>query len=757
MEQAQTSLLLRRLLARIRDVMAGGGEAQERLNRIVRVIAEDMVDDVCSVYIRRAGDVLELFATEGLRASAVHQTRLRVGEGLIGTIAAQARPISLADAQRHPRFAYRPETGEEEYHSLMGVPILRNGRVLGVVAVQNRAAREHSEEEIEILETVAMVLAEMVAPGQLVARDELAAVEGNALLPTRIEGIVFNSGIGLGAALIHQPRFRIPKLVADDVTQEHERLRTAVADMHGALDHLLESNDLGGGEHREVLETYRMIAQDVGWLRRIGEAVAGGLTAEAAVQKVHNEIRVRMDDVADPYLRERVHDLEDLADRLMQHLQAVEEPAAQPEADEDEDVVLIARSMGPAQLLDYPRQRVRGLVLEEGSSTAHVAIVAKALDIPVIGHAKDILRRVEGGDLVIVDADNGQVFVRPGEDVRHAFVENLRLHREREAAYASLRDVPACSIDGHQVSLRLNAGLLVDLQHLEETGAEGVGLYRTEIPFMVRSEFPDVTSQERFYAKVYEQVGDRPVVFRTLDIGGDKLLPYWDDLEEENPSMGWRAIRIGLDRPAMLRQQFRALIRASVGRELRVMFPMVAKIEEFTYARTLLDKELARESGHGRPVPETVLVGAMLEVPALVFQLPALLDLADFVSVGSNDLFQFLFASDRGNRRIAAQYDVLSPVVLSVLRSVVEQCRAAGVPVSLCGEMAGRPLEAMALIGAGFRDISMAPRAIGPVKTMVRSLTVGTLEKYMTSLYGVKQHTVREKLRSFAQDHGVTV
>ena len=755
MEQAQTSLLLRRLLARIRDVMAGGGVAQERLNRIVRVIAEDMVDDVCSVYIRRAGDVLELFATEGLRASAVHNTRLRVGEGLIGTIAAQARPVSLADAQSHPKFAYRPETGEEAFHSLMGVPILRNGRVLGVLAVQNRAVREHSEEEVEVLETVAMVLAEMVAPGQLVARDELVAVEGNALLPTRIEGVVFNPGIGLGTALIHQPRFKIPKLVADDVAQEHERLRLAVADMHGALDHMLEASDLGRGEHREVLETYRMIAQDVGWLRRIGEAVTGGLTAEAAVQKVQNEIRVRMDNVSDPYLRERVHDLEDLADRLMQHLKAVEEPDIQPET--GDDVVLVARSMGPAQLLDYPRQRVRGLVLEEGSSTAHVAIVARALDIPVIGHAKDTLRRVESGDLVIVDADNGQVFIRPGEDVRQAFLENLRVHREREAAYASLRDVPACSVDGQQVKLRLNAGLLVDLQHLEDTGAEGVGLYRTEIPFMVRSEFPDVDSQQRFYTKVYDQVGDRPVVFRTLDIGGDKVLPYWNDLEEENPSMGWRAIRIGLDRPAMLRQQFRALIRASAGRELRIMFPMIAKIEEFTYARTLLDKEMVRERGRGRPLPETIQVGAMLEVPALVFQLPALLDKVDFLSVGSNDLFQFLFASDRGNRRLATQYDVLSPVVLTVLRSVVEQCSAAGVPVSLCGEMAGRPLEAMALIGAGFRDISMAPRAIGPVKTMVRSLSVGTLEKYMASLYDVKRHTVREKLRSFAQDHGVTV
>ncbi len=755
MPHGQPSPMPRRLLARVRDVMAGAGTAQQRLDGITDIIAADMVAEVCSVYVRRAGDVLELFATQGLQPSAVHSTRLRIGEGIVGDIAARARPLALADAQKHPSFVFRPETGEEIYHSMLGVPILRDGRVVGVLAVQNRTQRRYDEEEVETLQTVAMVLAELVV-GELIGQSELRPVVGGDMLPLCLQGMRLGSGVGAGEAVLHQPRVHITRWVADDSAAEHERLARAISEMHGALDEMFQASELaGGGEHRDVLDAYRMIAEDAGWLERIDEAISSGLTAEAAVEKVHNDIRARMSQVTDPYLRERIHDLDDLANRLLGHLIGEVEPTAGMPL--PEDVVLVARSMGPAQLLDYDCSRLRGVVLEEGSHTAHVAIVARALDIPAVGNVKDVLSKVEPGDPLIVDGDNAQVFIRPGEEARRAFVESLRAREERKAVYASLRDLPAVTLDGQSISIKINAGLPIDLRLLDDKGVDGIGLYRTELLFMVNPDFPGVEAQRRLYADVLDKAGDKPVIFRTLDVGGDKVLPYWERSAEENPAMGWRAIRVSLDRPDMLRQQLRALIRAAASRELRLMFPMIAEVAEFKAARAWLDKELEWEKELGFPPPSKFSVGAMLEVPSLVWQLPALLKQVDFISVGSNDLFQFLFASDRGNPQLSERYDLLSPLVLTLLRSVSEQCRAAGTPVSLCGDMASRPLEAMALIGIGFRDLSVTPPSVGPIKAMIRSLSVLALCEYMSSLYDLDQHDTRQKLGSFAQEHGVII
>ena len=742
--------------------MAGAGTAQERLDKIVSIIAADMVAEVCSIYVMRAGEVLELFSTEGLNASAVHNTRLRVGEGLIGLIAAQARPFALADAQSHPEFAFRPETGEELYQSLMGVPVLRGGRVLGVIAVQNRTSRQYADEEVEVLQTVAMVLAELVGGGELISRDELLPADGNALLPLRLEGITLNPGLGLGVAVLHAPQFKITKLVAENVDAEHDRLHKAVAEMHGALDDMMEQSDIAAaGEHREILESYRMIAEDAGWFTRIEEAISGGLTAEAAVQKVHNDIRARMSQITDPYLRERIHDLEDLGGRLLQHLvgsngakDAMQNDEAVRKAD---TVILIARNMGPAQLLDYDRSKLGGLVLEEGSATAHVSIVARALDIPVVGQVRNLLDRIESGDPVIVDGANAQVLVRPGEEIRQRFRNSARVRAERKAAFSQLRDLASETVDGRQVSLNINAGLLIDLDHLHETGADGIGLYRTEVPFMVRAEFPDVSDQRQIYAKVLEKSESKPVIFRTLDVGGDKILPYWSAQDEENPAMGWRAIRVSLDRPMMLRQQLRALIQAAAGQELSVMFPMIAEVPEFEAARALLDRELEREHERGGALPSSIRAGVMLEVPSLLFQLPALLERVDFVSIGSNDLCQFLFATDRGNPRLSERYDMLSPPVMTLFRDVVRQCRTFNVPLSLCGEMAANPLDAMALIGLGFDSISVQPNAVGPIKAMIRSLDARLLGQYLDSLCGLSQHSLRGNLRSFAKDHAIKI
>ena len=746
----------RRLLRRLRDIMAGSGTPQERLDRIVRVVAAEMVAEVCSAYVMRAGEVLELFATEGLRPEAVHRTRLRLGEGLVGVIAATARPLALADAQSHPDFAYRPETGEEIYHSLMGVPILRGGRVLGVLVVQNRSLRHYTEDEIEVLQTIAMVVAELAATGELVNPLEIAQSQGGGLLPVRLLGIRLNGGQAIGPAVLHEPRLLIRQLVAEDVDGELERLRHAVAAMRSAIDELVAtSRGLGIGEHRDVLETYRMFAADHGWVARITDAIRSGLTAQAAVQKVHDETRMRMMQVSDSYLRERLLDLEDLANRLQQHLSG--RPPSAAAADLPAEFVLVARAMGPAELMDYAHRRILGLVLEEGSPTAHVAIVARALDIPVVARVEEATNRIEAGDIIIVDGDHAQVLIRPSEDIHQSVAATVEARTRRRAIYDTLRSAASVTRDGIQIKLLLNAGLLIDLPHLRTTGAEGVGLFRTEIPFMVRDSFPDVEDQTEFYRSVYEQVNGSPVVFRTLDIGGDKVLPYLPHAVEDNQAMGWRAIRIGLDRPAMLRQQLRALIRAAGARPLFVKFPMIAEIAELEQARAILDIELARAAKEGRKLPGVMKTGVMLEVPALLWQLPALCERVDFLSIGTNDLVQFLFACDRGNPRLADRYDPLSMPMLALFREVIARTRDARVPLSMCGEMAGNPIEAMALIALGFRTLSMAPAAIGPVKTMIRSLDATAVAGYLKEIAGRPDHSLRPRLEAYARDHNIAL
>ena len=743
------------LLRRLREVMAGAGTAQQRMDRIVGVIAANMVAEVCSIYMIRNG-VLELFSTEGLNADAVHKTTLQIGEGLVGLVAKSSRPLAISEAASHPNFAYRPETGEEAYHSLLGVPVLRGGRVVGVLVVQNRTARLYTEDEMEAMQTIAMVLAEM-AGGSL--QDEAPGV-GQLFVdagPQRLIGLPLNEGLARGVAVPHETQVIVERHVADDLAFEMQRLEQALERLRDQVDGMLQAAIAEpGGESREILETYRMFARDRGWIARLQEALRSGLTAEAAVERVQVDNRARMAEISDPYLRERLHDLEDLSNRLLRHLSGSAASAAETEL--PDNAIVLARNMGPAELLDYDINRIKALVLEEGAPTAHVAIVARALQIPVIGRVDRLLDVVNAGDDLLVDGDNGQVFVRPSESVLEEFGATLKLRQEREAAYAALRDQPAVTRDGTKITLNINAGLLADLPHLQETGANGVGLYRTELQFMVRATLPSVSAQTEFYRRVMELSGEHPVVFRTLDVGGDKMLPYLarhDD--EQNPAMGWRAIRLSLDRPVLLRMQLRALLKAAAGRTLNVMFPMVAEIAEFEEASNLLWLEKARLERTGEPVASEVRLGTMLEVPSLAWQLDALLKHVDFISIGSNDLIQFMFASDRGNPRLAQRYGVLSPAALSFIRDIVSRCQAADVPVSLCGEAAGRPIEAMALLGLGLRSISMGAASVGPVKMMIRSLDLPSLTNYMSDLYDSPVHSLRGALEEFAQDNGVII
>ena len=743
------------LLKRLRELMAEPLEPQERLDQIVRQIAQNMVAEVCSVYVLRSDGVLELYATEGLNPGAVHLAQLKMGQGLVGTIAASARPLNLSDAQSHPAFTYLPETGEEIYHSFLGVPILRTGRALGVLVVQNRASRTYREDELEALETTAMVIAEMVATGELKKLTK-PGLELDLSRPVAIEGASFGEGIGLGYVVLHEPRIVVTNLLNEDSEHELGRLAEALGSLRISIDDMLSRREVSmEGEHREVLETYRMFAHDRGWVRKLEEAIRNGLTAEAAVERVQSETKARMIRLTDPYLRERMHDFDDLANRLLRQLTGY--GAKLSASSFPNDAIIVARAMGAAELLDYPRQNVRGLVLEEGAVTSHVVIVARAMGIPVVGQAAGAVALAENGDSIIVDGDDARVHLRPLSDLQRSYEEKVRFRARRQEQYRALRAVEPVTKDGREINLQMNAGLLVDLPHLNESGASGIGLFRTELQFMIASTMPKAEEQEAFYRNVLKQAGGRPVTFRTLDIGGDKVVPYFRAAEEENPALGWRAIRLSLDRPGLLRTQLRAMLRAAAGNDLRLMLPMVTEVSELREVRDLLQKEIQRQSKLGEQLPKKLQFGAMLEVPALLWQLDELMAEVDFVSVGSNDLFQFAMAVDRGNARVSDRFDTLGRPFLRILRDIVRAGIRNETSVTLCGEMASKPISAMALLGIGFRSVSMSPAAIGPVKSMLLSLDAGKLESVlMPALDDLKPTaSIRQILTDFAAENGI--
>ncbi len=743
------------LIRRLRQIMAEAGSGQERLDKIVRQIANIMVADVCSIYIRRQDGSLELFATEGLNKAAVHNTHMARGEGLVGLIAEGAEPVNLSEAQAHPAFSYRPETGEEIYHSFLGVPVQRAGNVLGVLVVQNRTTRLYDSDEQEALQTTAMVLAEHLASGS-VAGVSVSAPGTARRRNQQVKGHVLSDGLALGHVVLHEPRVVVTQLVADDLGEERKRLAHAIKRLRTVIDAMLDRRDLAApGEHREVLESYRLFAHDSGWIRRLREAIGQGLTAEAAVERVRNETRARMLRQPDSFWRERFKDLDDLSDRLLRTLSGRADTAASDSL--PEDTILVARTMGPAELLDYDRSRLRGLVVEEGSLQSHVAIVAKALGIAAIGQAKGAIESVEPGDAAIVDAETGELHIRPGPEVIAAYSDKARFRARRQQRFAGFRDRPAVTKDGVPVSLNINAGLLVDLPHIGQSGADGIGLFRTELEFMIANRFPLKDKQTAIYQRILDGADGKPVVFRTLDIGGDKLLPYFKHVKEENPALGWRAIRMTLDRKGLMRTQVQALIRAASGRDLQVMLPMISSAAEYEAARQLIQDEQKAQVARGWKPPRSVRIGAMIEVPSILFELDRLLPMVDFASVGSNDLMQYLFAADRNNERVSHRYDVLSPIMLRALRSIVEAAARNKKPLTLCGEIAGRPLEAMVLVALGFRSISMAPANIGPVKAMVLSLDAARVRSEVLKLVERDEPRLRQRLIEVARSAGVEI
>ncbi|MBY0583816.1 MAG: phosphoenolpyruvate--protein phosphotransferase [Sphingomonas sp.] len=745
----------REILVRLHDVMASRTTAQAKLNSVVQIIGAALNSEVCSIYLLRDG-VLELFATRGLDQAAVHVTKLALGEGLVGTIAKNVDTLNLDEAASHPDFAYKPETGEEKFHSFAGVPIIRRERSVGVLCVQHADPHPYDDVEIEALQTVAMVLSELIANAELIDGQSVAAVRPQSTAATRIEGLKLVDGMARGVAVFHQPRITIEHTVAEDTEAERHRVYAAFDKMREQIDRMTSQAEFGvGGEHEEVIATYKMFAYDEGWARRINEAIDSGLTAEAAIERVQQRTRMRMRQIDDALLADRMHDLEDLSNRLLRIVSGQMGTAAQMGL--RQDTILIARNLGPAELLEYDRRRLKGVVLEEGSLTAHVTIVARAMGVPVLGRVKDVRREIAEGDLLLLDVTAGTAFVRPTPAIEESFEGKLLLSQRRRASFAAMRAAPPTTADGHRLTLMVNAGLRDDVAALDLTGADGIGLFRTEFQFLVSATLPQRERQLRLYRDVLDAAGDRPVIFRTVDIGGDKALPYLkgDSEDEENPAMGWRAIRLALERDGLMKAQARALIEASAGRTLNVMFPMVSEPWEFDEARTLFEAQRTWLAGRNRKLPAQIRYGAMLEVPALAETLDLLLPNLDFLSIGTNDLTQFLFAADRANPKLAERYDWLSPSILRFIARVVAPTRAAGVELGVCGEMGGRTLEAMALIGLGIERLSITPAAVGPVKAMIRSLNRDRLMADMAVLLAHPPRDMRGALTDWATKNNV--
>lgn len=738
----------RKLLGRLRDTLAQEGPAQERLDRITHLIADSMGSDVCSIYLFRDSETLELCATEGLNAEAVHQTRMRIGEGLVGRVAKTGQPINTKDAPSTKGFRYMPETGEEIYSSFLGLPIQRLGEILGVLVVQSKDAHVRSEDAVYALEVVAMVLAEMTELGAFAG--EADGLQAPHKQPALIRGGVGQEGAAEGHVWLHEPRVVVTNPFADDPEVETVRLNDAVETLRVGVDHLLRRVGSADKDQRDVLEAYRMFANSRGWMRRMQESIENGLSAEAAVEKEQTTARARLQAVPDAYLRDRLHDLDDLSNRLLRILSG---QGAETGAEMPENPILIAKNIGPAELLDYGR-KLRGIVLEEGSVGSHAAIVARALAIPLIVHAPGVTADALNGDHILVDGEQGIVHLRPDENIVTAFRDKMAMQTAAQLRYAGLRGQPAKTLDGTTISLSMNAGLMADLPSLNSSGADGVGLFRTELQFLVRNNMPKRSELKAIYSRVMDAAEGKRVQFRTLDIGSDKVLPYMKPTDEPNPALGWRAIRVGLDKPGIMRMQLQALIRAANGRPLTIMFPFIAQFDEFRSGREHVFRELEREKSLGHVLPEKVEIGAMLETPSLAFAPRQFFEMADFISIGGNDLKQFFFAADRENERVRRRYDTLNVSFLTLIERIVERCDDANTPVSFCGEDAGRPIEAMCFAAMGMRSLSMRPASIGPVKSLLRRINLADAKSVIDEARESGGQSVRPAVNEFLRNLG---
>lgn len=738
----------------LKDVINSEISVAEKLDKAMKIVAKNMGADGASCYFAIDDNYIEMFSSFGFSSKLNNNIALKVGEGIIGRIAQTKRTFGTDDMWEDPDFLHRDGVEEEKYKGFLGVPLVHWGIAIGVLCLYKKKKYDFRRSEINLLETVAMPLAEWAASDEIRNyKNEFIKKRG---LTTRdkFKGVSLNRGYGIGAAVVHRRRQAVSKIFAKDKDAELKRLLDAHTKMNNDLDEKFNTAKLGLGEHAEILDTYRMFAKDKGWLKRMTNHIEGGLTVEAAVERAYEDMWNRLSGTQDSYLRERLDDLRDITDRLLSYLYGDNNES---KSGDEKDIVVVAQTMGPADLMDYDYHKIRALILEDGTPTMHVAIVAKALGIPVVAKIKGIYNEIRNGEILAVDGENAVVYISPTENILADINQKIALREQEIKQMSALRPLASRTLDNQHVNLYINVGLDFDLDYLESTGCCGVGLYRTEIPFMSANKMPDVEKQVSFYQKLIDKAGNKKVVFRSLDAGSDKLLPYWGFSGEENPAIGWRSIRITLDRRAILRQQLRAFIHATKGKELNVMFPMVASIAEFLDAKETLMIELEREKQRGSLVPKKVNVGMMIEVPALLFQLDDILPCADFVSIGTNDLAQFIFACDRTNNRLMNRYDVLSTPFLRILKEIIDKCKKHKVNCSVCGEMASNPIEAMALLGLGYRNLSISGASFYKIKKMMRSVNTEQLADYINTLLKSEQRSLRSQMIAYAIDHNIAI
>ena len=697
---------------------------QSALNIIVRRVREALNTQVCSVYLFDT-DINShvLMASEGLKAQAVGHVSLDIGEGLVGLVAKHAEPINLQDASTHPSYHYIEETGEEVFHAFLGVPIIHHRSVLGVLVVQHEERRAFDEGEEAFLITLSAQLAGVIAHAEATGAIQGLSPSGHKVSDTVFPGISGSSGVSIGRIVVVFPPAdlsQIPERQTKDIEKEIEFFNNC---LNAVQEDMRELNaqiaDQIAEEERQLFDVYVSMLDDDALGNEVVERIKMGSWAQGALAYVANEHIRNFEMMSDNYLRERAVDIRDLCSRVLFYLQQ-KEPIT---TEYSEDTILVSEELTPVMLAEVPKNKLNGLISVKGSGNSHVAILARTMGIPTVMGAVDLPLNKLDGKQVIIDGYKGEVIGNPSDIVLTRYRNTIKEQDELIAGLEGLKDVPCVSADDHRVHLWVNTGLMSDVTKSLDQGAEGIGLFRTEVPFLLSERFPSEQEQTEIYREQLEAFAPKLVTMRTLDIGGDKDLSYFP-IDEENPFLGWRGIRVTLDHPEIFMAQVRAMLRASIGLEnLQIMLPMISNVNEVNSALQLIKRayrELLQEHLNVKFPP----IGVMIELPAAVYQTRALARLVDFISVGSNDLTQYLLAVDRNNPRVANLYSAFHPAVLNALYHVVSEAQQEEKPVSICGEMAGDPGAAVLLMAMGFDTLSMNSAALLKVKSVIRSVSL---------------------------------
>lgn len=721
----------------ISEELAAKSSMPEKIRKVLKFLADSLKMDGALLYATADENYLEL--VEAYQAVG-YKSNIRYEEGAIGCCAAAKVTTIKVD--------------EQQKSSLISIPVTRLHITIGAVVLIKHNTAGFDDVQTEEAETLCLPLTDLLSSRAFEDYKNRLVREKGIVMREALHGVSMNKGYGVGKAILHYRQRELVNIFADNVELEQSKLAEGRRKMVEYIDKKIAQAESYMGNTTEIMEAYRLFALDKGWYKKISADIAKGYTAEAAVEHVYEDMWSKLSATSDPYIKEKLYDLRDVSDRLRAFIGGDVEREF---VSGDEDIVVIAQSMGPADLMDYNYTQIKALVIEECSPTMHVVIVAKALNIPVVAKIYGVLKEVKAGETVAVNGDEGTLYPNPSESLVTEYQKKSVGLQKVFEELESLSSHPTKTKDDIKINLALNYGLDLDYDYIKPTHCDGIGLYRTEIMFMSADKMPDVETQRKQYARLYEALGSKKIILRSLDVGSDKFLPYWGEIKEDNPAIGWRSIRITLDRRSILRQQIRAMLRAAADKELNVMFPMISTCEEFLEAKETLMLEYEREKQRGRPTAAKVNVGIMIEVPSLLFQLDEILQQVDFISVGTNDLYQFVFACDRGNPRLTARYDVLSAPFLKLMKMIVDKAGQYKVYCSVCGEMASNPLEAMALIGLGYRNLSVSGAAYANVKKMIMSMKNEDVADYVRSLLKSAKTSIRPQLLAYAYDHAIAI